>query len=99
MEAPFIWCCNGKYYLFYSANSYADGSYALGYAVAGSLDGPYVKTPGPWQRTTHPTSNGGHVRRGSSAHHDERVLSSIRVRRATSIACHRERCLGRMHQL
>ena len=62
VEAPFIWSRNGKYYLFYSANSYEDGRYALGYAVSDSLEGPYTKARGPWQRTADPASNGGHVR-------------------------------------
>jgi len=43
VEAPVLWQHNGRYYLFYSANNFANGSYAIGYAVSNSLLGPYVK--------------------------------------------------------
>lgn len=43
IEAPTLWKRDGRYYLFYSANDYASPSYAVGYAVAGSILGPYTK--------------------------------------------------------
>lgn len=43
VEAPTLWEHNDKYYLFYSANSYAGVDYAMGYAVAEEPTGPYTK--------------------------------------------------------
>jgi beta-xylosidase len=43
VEAPTLWKHEGQYFLFYSANSYAGIDYAVGYAVADSITGPYVK--------------------------------------------------------
>ncbi|NJO81916.1 MAG: family 43 glycosylhydrolase [Blastochloris sp.] len=43
VEAPTLWKHNGRYYLFYSANSYAGIDYAVGYAVADTPTGPYTK--------------------------------------------------------
>ena len=43
IEAPTLWKQNGKYYLFYSANDYASANYAIGYAVADNVLGPYTK--------------------------------------------------------
>ncbi len=63
MEAPHICYRQGKFHLFYSANSYQDGRYALGCAVADNLAGPYAKSRQPWQQSTDPAANGGHVRR------------------------------------
>jgi beta-xylosidase len=51
VEAPTLWKQDGKYYLFYSANAYNDQRYAVGYAVADEILGPYVKTEGPWLAT------------------------------------------------
>jgi beta-xylosidase len=54
VEAPEIVKHDGRYYLFYSANSYVNGAYATGYAVAGSLLGTYAKpaaAAGPWLAT------------------------------------------------
>jgi beta-xylosidase len=51
VEAPEILKHNGKYYLFYSANNYTNGSYGMGYAVANSLLGTYTKPAGPWLAT------------------------------------------------
>jgi len=47
VEAPTLWTHGGKYYLFYSANNFANGSYATGYAVSDSVLGPYTKSPVP----------------------------------------------------
>ncbi|HMQ30243.1 MAG TPA: glycoside hydrolase family 43 protein [Chloroflexaceae bacterium] len=43
IEAPTLWKHEGRYYLFYSANSYAGVDYAVGYAVADTITGPYTK--------------------------------------------------------
>ncbi|MBI4928436.1 MAG: family 43 glycosylhydrolase, partial [Anaerolineae bacterium] len=42
-EGPFMLKHAGKYYLMYSANFYASREYAVGYAVADSPIGPFVK--------------------------------------------------------
>jgi arabinan endo-1,5-alpha-L-arabinosidase len=47
IEAPTLWKHEGRYYLFYSANSYAGLDYAVGYAVAEAVLGPYQKGEGP----------------------------------------------------
>ena len=47
VEGPTLWTHAGKYYLFYSANSYTNGAYATGYAVADALLGPYTKPAEP----------------------------------------------------
>jgi beta-xylosidase len=53
VEAPTLWKHGGRYYLFYSANDYAGCSYAMGYAVADSLLGPYTKPRNTaWQAST-----------------------------------------------
>ncbi|MGE5601723.1 MAG: glycoside hydrolase family 43 protein [Nitrososphaerales archaeon] len=43
VEAPTLWKHGGRYYLFYSANDYANRDYAVGYAVAERPTGPYIK--------------------------------------------------------
>lgn len=43
VEAPTLWKRDGRYYLFYSANDYASQRYAVGYAVADQVLGPYAK--------------------------------------------------------
>jgi len=45
-EGPFVLKHNGKYYLTYSANDYQSPDYAVGYAVASSPTGPFVKYSG-----------------------------------------------------
>jgi beta-xylosidase len=54
IEAPTLWKHGGKYYLFYSANSYLGPDYAVGYAVAEQPLGPYQKAANPLLQT-----NGG----------------------------------------
>jgi GH43 family beta-xylosidase len=44
-EGPFVLKHNHKYYLMYSANFYASRDYSVGYAVADSPLGPFVKSP------------------------------------------------------
>jgi len=43
-EGPFVVKHSGKYYVMYSANCFASREYSVGYAVAGSPTGPFVKT-------------------------------------------------------
>lgn len=43
MEGPCVLKLKGRYYLFYSANHYRSVDYAVGYAVADSPLGPWVK--------------------------------------------------------
>jgi len=43
IEGPFVIKHDGKYYLTYSANDYKSHDYAVGYAVAENIKGPYVK--------------------------------------------------------
>ncbi|HEU0297746.1 MAG TPA: glycoside hydrolase family 43 protein [Anaerolineales bacterium] len=42
-EGPFVLKHDGNYYLMYSANCYANREYSVGYAVASSPTGPFVK--------------------------------------------------------
>lgn len=46
MEGPGVIKLYGKYYLFYSANHFMSKDYAVGYAVADSPYGPWVKYSG-----------------------------------------------------
>jgi beta-xylosidase len=50
IEAPSLLHSGGTYYLFYSANWWNTDRYAIGYATAPSVLGPYTKatTTGPW---------------------------------------------------
>ncbi len=51
IEAPTLWARGGRYYLFYSAGSYGGTDYAIGYAVADRLEGPYRKDAWPLAST------------------------------------------------
>jgi beta-xylosidase len=42
IEAPTLWLEAGTYYLLYSANAYYDATYAVGYATADTVTGPYT---------------------------------------------------------
>ncbi|MDQ4036433.1 MAG: glycoside hydrolase family 43 protein [Chloroflexota bacterium] len=42
IESPQILIHEGRYYIFYSGNDFASGSYAVGYATAHALEGPYT---------------------------------------------------------
>lgn len=53
VEAPIMWKRAGKYYLFYSANGFATSRYAVGYAIADNLTGPYTKSQVPLLNTDH----------------------------------------------
>lgn len=46
MEGPTVVKMKGKYYMFYSANHFKNIDYAVGYAVADSPMGPWVKYEG-----------------------------------------------------
>lgn len=43
VEGPYLWPHAGYYYLFYSGNGFASDKYAVGYAVAERVTGPYAK--------------------------------------------------------
>ncbi len=47
IEGPTLWKHDGKYFLFYSANDYRGERYAIGYAVAEHILGPYQKALRP----------------------------------------------------
>lgn len=47
VEGPFLWEHEGRFHMFYSANSYASPDYAVGHAVADDPLGPFTKTPEP----------------------------------------------------
>ncbi|MEC5183196.1 arabinan endo-1,5-alpha-L-arabinosidase [Cryobacterium sp. MP_3.1] len=47
VEAPILIRHDDEYVLFYSANSYADDSYAMGFATAPTLQGPYTNGAEP----------------------------------------------------
>jgi beta-xylosidase len=46
VEAPTLWRDNDTYFLLYSANDYGSPSYAVGYATATKVLGPYHDGPG-----------------------------------------------------
>ena len=49
VEAPTVVFHEGTYVLFYSANDYASDAYAMGYATATSVTGPYTdRSEQPW---------------------------------------------------
>ena len=49
VEAPTVVLHEGTYVLFYSANDYGSGAYAMGYATATSVTGPYTdRSEQPW---------------------------------------------------
>ena len=47
VEGPWIVAHGGSYYLFYSGNSYANSSYAVGVARSAAVLGPYQKAAAP----------------------------------------------------
>jgi arabinan endo-1,5-alpha-L-arabinosidase len=52
IEAPVIVKHGSNYVLFYSANNYGGGDYAIGYATAQTVTGPYTKHGKPLLSTT-----------------------------------------------
>lgn len=51
IEGPTLWKHDGKYFLFYCGNSFDSAAYAVGYAVADSPTGTYVKPAAPLARS------------------------------------------------
>jgi arabinan endo-1,5-alpha-L-arabinosidase len=51
IEAPTIVRRDGQYVLLYSGNAYKSDQYAIGYATAPALLGPWTKHEGPWLTT------------------------------------------------
>ena len=51
IEAPTLVKRDGTYVLLYSANAYKSAEYAIGYATAPAITGPWVKHDGPWVTT------------------------------------------------
>jgi beta-xylosidase len=67
VEAPFVWEENGKFHLFYSANTFDSYSYAIGHAVADSPLGPFTKSEDPVVASNDVAAGPGHcalVRKG-----------------------------------
>ena len=60
VEAPWVVQRDGYYYLFYSANAYYDGRYAIGVARATSPTGPYTKASAPILKTVTGWEGPGH---------------------------------------
>lgn len=62
-EGPFLLKHQGKYYMMYSANYYADANYSIGYAVSDHPMGPFEKSldnPVLSKDLTHGISGPGH---------------------------------------
>ncbi len=59
-EGPFMLHHGSYYYLFYSGNSYANATYAVGVARATKLTGPYEKLPSPIVKTNATWVGPGH---------------------------------------
>ena len=59
-EGPFMIVHGGSYYLFYSGNSYANASYAVGVAKCSSVTGPCTKPAGPIVTSTSTWVGPGH---------------------------------------
>lgn len=59
-EGPFMIEHAGSYYLFYSGNSYANATYAVGVAKASSPTGPFTKAAGPIVTSTSAWVGPGH---------------------------------------
>lgn len=59
IEAPTVVERDGELTLLYSANSYGGDEYAMGYATAPAIEGPWTKAEGPWVSTA---STGDRVR-------------------------------------
>ncbi len=51
VEAPTLVKQDATYYLFYSANTYGDENYAVGYATAPAITGPWTKKEDPFLST------------------------------------------------
>lgn len=61
IEAPTLWLDAGTYYLFFSSNDYNSRNYAVGYATAETVLGPYTDAPNnPIVATSDPAAGPGH---------------------------------------
>ena len=60
VEAPFVWENDGRFHLFYSANSYASEAYAVGHAVADNPLGPFTKSAEPVLASNDVAAGPGH---------------------------------------
>lgn len=61
IEAPTVVLHEGTYYLFFSANDYASSDYAVGYATADTVTGPYADAEeNPILATRPPAAGPGH---------------------------------------
>ena len=60
VEGPWLVAHGGAYWLFYSGNSYANATYAVGVARASSPLGPYTKAAAPIVTSTGPWVGPGH---------------------------------------
>lgn len=60
IEAPTLHYADGYYYLLYSAGSYDNETYAVGYATSKALTGPYTKAPDPLVVTSGRVVGPGH---------------------------------------
>ena len=60
VEAPFVWEHDSTYHLFYSANSFGEGRYAVRHATAASPIGPFTKDPDPLLVTNDVAVGPGH---------------------------------------
>jgi len=60
VEGPWLIDHGGKYFLFYSANSYASANYAIGVARADAPLGPYTKASQPILRSAGHWAGPGH---------------------------------------
>lgn len=60
VEAPSLHVSGGYYYLLYSGASYDNETYAVGYATARTLTGPYTKAPDPVVVTSGQVVGPGH---------------------------------------
>jgi len=61
IEAPTLTARDGTYYMFFSGGDFASSSYAVGYATATSVRGPYTDAPdNPILETRAPAAGPGH---------------------------------------
>jgi beta-xylosidase len=60
VEGPFVWENDGRFHLFYSANAFYSGAYAVGHAVADSPLGPFTKEAEPILVTNDVAAGPGH---------------------------------------
>jgi len=60
VEGPWVVAHGGAFFLFYSGNSYANATYAVGVARASSPLGPYTKAAAPIVTSTGPWVGPGH---------------------------------------